>query len=54
MYINGQQDSLTVVKADGTFQYYLSSKVTSTNDKVEVVGLSNNGQELDRAVVTLN
>ncbi|EUJ42504.1 immunoglobulin-like domain-containing protein, partial [Listeria fleischmannii] len=54
VYINGQQDSLTVVKADGTFQYYLSSKVTSTNDKVEVVGLSNNGQELDRAVVTLN
>ncbi|EUJ52486.1 DUF5011 domain-containing protein [Listeria fleischmannii] len=54
VYINGQQDSLTVVKADGTFQYYLGSKVSSTNDKVELVGLSSNGQELDRVAVTLN
>ncbi|WP_311769118.1 immunoglobulin-like domain-containing protein [Listeria fleischmannii] len=52
--INGKQDSLAVVKADGTFPCYLGSKLTSMNDKVEAVGLSNNGQELGRAAVTLN
>ncbi|MBA3926751.1 immunoglobulin-like domain-containing protein [Listeria rustica] len=54
VFINGTLDSLAVVKADGTFQYYLNNKVTSTNDKLEIVGLSNNGQELDRQAVTLN
>ncbi|EIA20388.1 hypothetical protein KKC_07312 [Listeria fleischmannii subsp. coloradonensis] len=54
MNINGKQDSLAVVKADGTFPCYLGSKLTSMNDKVEAVGLSNNGQELGRAAVTLN
>ncbi|MBC6309726.1 DUF5011 domain-containing protein [Listeria sp. FSL L7-1582] len=54
VFINGTLDSLAVVKADGTFQYYLNNKVTSTSDKLEVVGLSNNGQELDRQAVTLN
>ncbi|WP_164832586.1 immunoglobulin-like domain-containing protein [Listeria fleischmannii] len=54
MNVNGKQDSLTAVKADGTFPCYLGSKLTSIIDKVEAVGLSSNGQELGRAAVTLN
>ncbi|WP_164832562.1 immunoglobulin-like domain-containing protein [Listeria fleischmannii] len=45
---------MTVVQADGTFQHYLGGKVSSTNDKVELIGLFSDGQELDYATVTLN
>ncbi|MBC6309403.1 DUF5011 domain-containing protein, partial [Listeria sp. FSL L7-1582] len=45
--------SQALVQADGTYQYFAGSQVTSASDKVSIIGYDANGKEIDRTDVAL-
>ncbi|EUJ44346.1 immunoglobulin-like domain-containing protein [Listeria riparia] len=52
LIVNGAEQGVAFVQADGTFKYYAKA-VTSPSDQAVIVALDERGRELDRKTVTL-